>query len=525
MTSKESAITLQSPSSAVVGHPASKSVTSEPYSIFDKRQKAIIVAVASVAATCECDCSFEAEDMLNAVVSGFASNIYFPAIPTIADDLSVSTDLVNLTVTSYLIFQAIAPSLWGPVSDVKGRRTAYLGTFVVFIGACIGLALTRNYATLLVLRCLQSTGSASTIAIGSGVIGDISTRAERGGYMGFFQAGLLAPVAIGPIIGGLLAQTFGWRSVFWFLTIYGTVFVLCLVVLLPETLRSIVANGSRHPSHSWQKWPLQWYQKTTKVLHSSDNSSRTASKRIDLGGPFRILVRKQAIFLLAFLAMHYAVWQMSITAMSTLFSTLYGLSERQIGLTFIANGAGSIIGTLLTGKILDKDYQQVQAKATSRSVPQADTRPTAPSHTSESNRSFPLERARLRLLPVFSLLQSSSILIFGWTISYHIHIAVPIISTFVTGWTAIAAQSAIMTYFVDVFADRSAAASASLNLARCLCAAGGTSLVGPMINGVGVGWAFTICAGVQCLSLLGLGIQWHNGGRWRDEAMQATESV
>ena len=74
-----------------------------------------------------------------------------------------------------------------------------------------------------------------------------------------------------------------------------------------------------------------------------------------------------------------------------------------------------------------------------------------------------------------------------------------------------------MTYLVDVFHDRSAAASASLNLARCLFAAGGTSFVMPMINGIGVGLAFAVCVIVQLLALLGLAVQLRYGGRWREE--------
>ena len=62
--------------------------------------------------------------------------------------------------------------------------------------------------------------------------------------MGIFQAGLLAPLAIGPVLGGIFAETLGWRSIFWFLTIYAAVFLLFLVILLPETLRSLVGNGS-----------------------------------------------------------------------------------------------------------------------------------------------------------------------------------------------------------------------------------------------------------------------------------------
>ena len=452
------------------------------------------------------------------LVSGFASNIYFPALPTIAHDLDVSIELVNLTVTSYLIFQGIAPSFWGPLSDVKGRRLAYCCTFVVFLGACIGLAETKNYATLIVLRCLQSTGSASTIAIGSGVIGDITTRAERGGFMGVFQAGLLAPVAIGPIIGGALAGSLGWRSIFWFLTIYSGVFLLLLILLLPETLRSIVSNGSRAPANPVARFPLVIYQKTTRVKWdpSATPPDSMVQKHVDITGPLRILISKHAAPIIIFLAVYYAVWQMSITAMSSLFEEHYNLSETQIGLTFIANGVGSVIGTLITGKLLDLDYSRVKAKHEARS-----NRPVSDVELTETNsrQGFPLEKARLRLVPIFSLLQCLSILLFGWTIQYpdKVHIAVPIVSTFITGWTAVSTQSVIMTYLVDIFSEKSAAASASLNLARCLFAAGGTSFVMPLVYRIGVGLAFTVCAAVQVVAFLGVIVQWRFAAAWREQ--------
>ncbi|PNP61030.1 hypothetical protein FNYG_14118 [Fusarium nygamai] len=457
------------------------------------------------------------------IVSGFASNIYFPALPTIAHDLDVSIELINLTVTSYLIFQGLAPSLWGPISDVKGRRVAYSLTFIVFLGACIGLAEAKNYATMVVLRCVQSTGSASTIVIGSGVIGDITTRDNRGGLMGIFQAGLLVPVAVGPIIGGALAGSLGWRSVFWLLTIYSGVFLIFLVILLPETLRSIVGNGSRDPTHAMAKYPLSVYQKTTKVQWNHDTVSTlpTAKKHIDITGPFRILISKQAAPIIVFLAVYYAVWQMSITAMSSLFEDKYGLTETQIGLTFIANGVGSMVGTLMTGKILNIDYHRFKARHDARIAGSNAEDDVEPAHRQKAQENdFPLETARLRLVPLFSLLQCASILLFGWTIQYphQVHIAVPIVSTFITGWSAVSMQSVVMTYLVDVFHDRSAAASASLNLARCLFAAGGTSFVMPMIKSIGVGLAFTVCVVVQGVAVVSLAVQWKFGAKWRRAA-------
>lgn len=458
--------------------------------------------------------------MLIPPVSGFASNIYFPALPTIANDLNVSLELVNLTVTSYLIFQGITPSLWGPVSDVRGRRIAYTCTFLVFVGACIGLAQTKNYATLIVLRCLQSAGSASTIAIGSGVIGDITTRAERGGYMGIFQAGLLVPVSVGPVIGGALAGSLGWRAIFWFLMIYGAVFLLVLLALLPETLRSLVGNGSvLPPNNPVARYPLHIYQKITKVNLDAvaERPQLATRKTIDVLGPFRILISKQATPIILFLAVYYAVWQMSITAMSSLFKAHYGLTEIQIGLTFIANGVGSMVGTLITGKILDIDYRRVKTKYEARADAEADNPVFRVASTQDG---FPLEKARLRLIPVFSLLQCLSLLLFGWTIQYQhrVHIAVPIVSTFITGWTAVSMQSVITTYLVDIFHAKSAAATASLNLARCLFAAGGTSFVMPLINSVGVGICFTICVAVQAVGLVGPLVQWRLAGAWREHA-------
>lgn len=80
------------------------------------------------------------------------------------------------------------------IADVAGRRLTLIATFTVFLGACIGLALSQEYYQLVILRCLQSFGSASTIAIGSGMVGDVSTREQRGGYMGIFQTGSLLPL-------------------------------------------------------------------------------------------------------------------------------------------------------------------------------------------------------------------------------------------------------------------------------------------------------------------------------------------
>lgn len=406
----------------------------------------------------------------------------------------------------------------------------------MLVGACIGLARTNNYASLVVLRCLQSTGSASTVAIGSGVIGDITIRDDRGGYMGYFQGGMLIPIAVAPVIGGLLDGFLGWKSIFWFLVVYSGVLFLLVIILLPETNRSIVGNGTRRIGiadgndkgkgrsvrQGFLKYPLEVYQRFSTVSWDSNRPSPQLAprKKIDFLGPIRMLTRKDIFPVVFFFAVYFAVWQMSVTAICALFQDRYNLTEIQTGLTFIANGVGSTIGTLITGKLLDKDYQQVQVQFQEKlqvGIISSTGIHDEPTLECSKHPDFPLEKARLRLCPIFAILQCLSILLFAWSIQYsdNVHIAVPIVSTFITGWTSVSTQSIVTTYLVDIYPDNSAAATASLNLARCGFAAGGTSFIMPLVGGVGVGVAFTICAAVQGIALIGLFVQWRFAGRWR----------
>lgn len=100
-----------------------------------------------------------------AMFSGLSSFIYYPAISPIAADLHTSIELVNLTITSYMIVSGIAPSIIGDLADRTGRRPLYIATFAIYFAANIGLALQNSYAALFVLRMLQSAGSSGLLCL------------------------------------------------------------------------------------------------------------------------------------------------------------------------------------------------------------------------------------------------------------------------------------------------------------------------------------------------------------------------
>ena len=161
---------------------------SSVHSIFSPRMKIFLVLMTT----------------FSTIFSPLSSFIYLPAITPIARPYHHSLGEINLTITVYHILQAVAPLFFGDPSDQIGRRLVYILTFAIYIAANIGLELQHSYAALLVLRALQSMGSSATVAIGSAVIADITTSAERGGY--------ITPVQASTMFAPVLGTSAGWYS-------------------------------------------------------------------------------------------------------------------------------------------------------------------------------------------------------------------------------------------------------------------------------------------------------------------------
>ena len=108
---------------------------------------------------------------LSMFFSPLCANIYISCLPALKKAMNTTPQLINLTVTIYLIFQGIAPAFFGDLADNIGRRPTYIITFTVFVIANIGLALQSSYAALLALRILQSLGSSAATTIARWGIG------------------------------------------------------------------------------------------------------------------------------------------------------------------------------------------------------------------------------------------------------------------------------------------------------------------------------------------------------------------
>ncbi|KAJ5273060.1 hypothetical protein N7478_008185 [Penicillium angulare] len=397
----------------------------------------------------------------------------------------------------------------GDFADKAGRRPAYVVCFTLYTAANIGLALQDSYAALFVLRCLQSAGSSTTIALSSGVVSDVATVAERGSYMGFVTAGSLLGPSVGPVIGGLLAQYLGWRAIFWFLVIFSGAFMVPFLVFFPETARGVVGDGSILP----QKWNMSLisYLKSRKAGEEEEGSSTTLKKqKLGFPNPFQTLAivfqKDTSIILLCNAILFAGFYDVSATIPS-IYNELYGLDDLQIGLCYIPFGLGATIASILNGKFLDFNYRRLAKRLDFPLV----------KNRFVDLQKFPIEKARLEIAFPLLTIGSLSIIAFGWCLDYGVHLAAPTTILFIMGLSLTGSFNTVSTLLVDLYPTQAAKATAANNFGRCLLGAGATAVIDLMLSAMGRGWCFTFVALVMLCTAPLLLVVISKGPQWREE--------
>ncbi|OGM44627.1 hypothetical protein ABOM_007472 [Aspergillus bombycis] len=426
--------------------------------------------------------------------SGLSAPIYFPALNTLATDMGVSIALINLTLTSFMVFQGISPIVLGPLADQLGRRPAFIICFVIYIAANIGLAVQDNFVALLLLRCIQSAGCSSTVAISTAVVVDITPKAERGSAMGFVLAVTFLGPAVGPVVGGLLSQYLGWRAIFWFLVLLAATFFLSMLFFFPETARHLVGNGSGTP----QTWNRPWIHYVCgntgaqePPTSGAEDQDKAGKRRFQISSLFKslsILCEKTSIILILAIGVMLAGYMVVSASIPPNFHRLYALNDLQIGLCYIPLGAGAMAASVLTGRILDAYYRRL------RSLAMASSHDLDALNDDDHDSVVPLAKARCTVALPFVIAGGLVILAFGWLLQFAVHLAVPVTFFFFLSLSLTSAFNCASVFLVDLHPSSPAAASAASNLVRCLLTAGGTALIDPMLHALGRGWGFTVVA-------------------------------
>ncbi len=330
-------------------------------------------------------------------------------------------------------------------------------------------------------------------------------------------AGAFVGQSFGPALGGVLSAFLGWRSIFWFLTIFAAVFLIPYMLFVPETCRSLVGNGSIPPS-ALNQTLLQVVNASKGPISAVSDISNPAPSRQPIRFPnplstLRICLEKEAGTLLIYAGIIFAGLATIATGLPSQFHEIYNFNDLQIGLSSIPMGVGSCLSAVVTGRLADWNYRRHAARL---GLSFDNTR-------QQDLRDFPIEAARLEIALPLVCLASAFMIAYGWVLQSAQPLAAPLVLIFFVGFAGSGAFSVLSTLLVDVCPESAGRATAANNLVRCFLGAGASAVVGPMLESLGRGGTYTCVGGIWMVFVpLVLGImRW--GKVWREEKRRRGE--
>ncbi len=158
--------------------------------------------------------------ILLAGIAALAMNIFLPSLPAMTAHFGTEYRLMQLSVAIYLAVNACLQLVIGPLSDQMGRRPVILGGLVIFVLATIGCLLAPTVTIFLVCRMAQAAVVAAMV-LSRAVVRDMVPQDQAASMIGYVTMGMAVVPMIGPMIGGLLDELWGWQASFWLLLLAG----------------------------------------------------------------------------------------------------------------------------------------------------------------------------------------------------------------------------------------------------------------------------------------------------------------
>ncbi|MGE7624158.1 multidrug effflux MFS transporter [Viridibacillus sp. NPDC096237] len=246
-------------------------------------------------------------------------DMYLPSLPTVATDLGTTTSFAQLSLTACLLGLAFGQLVFGPLSDIKGRRKPLLSTLIIYSVASLLCAFSSSIWMLIGLRFVQGFSGAAGIVIARASARDMYEGKDLTKFVALLSLVNGAAPILAPIFGGMVLKFAPWPIVFIVLAVIGILMLISVIFILPETL------------------PVE-RRATGGVFATVKTFGGLVKDRSFIG-----LALTQAFIMTAMFAY--------IAGSPFVLQKIYGVSPQAFSLFFGLNGIGIIIASQMTGKL------------------------------------------------------------------------------------------------------------------------------------------------------------------------------
>jgi MFS transporter, DHA1 family, multidrug resistance protein len=256
---------------------------------------------------------------LLSAIGPFAIDMYLPSLPAIGRALGADMHAVQLSLTVFFLSFALSQVLYGPASDMFGRKPPLYAGIVLFVAGSIGCALARDIATLLVFRFVQGLGGGAPNVITRAVVRDLHTGHEATRLMSLLMLVFSVSPILAPLAGSFIVEAAGWPAVFWTVGAIGIAGLGLTAFALEETRPPAQRHGSGLGSTLRAFWLL---------LRDAHFMGMTGVASLGVAAFFIYLSSSSFVLI-----------------------NQSGLTPRQYGLAFAVNAASFIGVSQLTGRL------------------------------------------------------------------------------------------------------------------------------------------------------------------------------
>lgn len=264
--------------------------------------------------------SFKVTALLTGLVAfgPVSTDLYLASLPDMGRYFNTSVEMVQMTLSVFLLGFAVSMLVYGPLSDRFGRRRVILGGVMIYVVGSLACMLAPTIETLIASRFLQALGACCGPVVGRAVVRDVYPREQAARVMSYMASAMALAPFVAPILGGWFHTLFGWRSNFILLGLFG-------VILLVATWRWLGETNAHPDPHALS--PMR------------------------MAGNYRtLLADRQVLGYVLVVAATFAGMFSFISGSSFVLIDVLGLPPSYFGFGFAVVVAGYIVGGFVAGK-------------------------------------------------------------------------------------------------------------------------------------------------------------------------------
>ena len=172
---------------------------------------------------------------LLSAIGPFAIDMYLPALPTIRAALRTDVDTAQLSLMVFFAAVGLGQLIYGPVSDMVGRKPPIYFGLVLFAFGSIGCAIAPDIHTLIIFRFVQGLGACAGMVIPRAVVRDMHTGHDAARLMSLLMLVFSVSPILAPLTGSLVIRLTSWRGIFWTVAVAAVLGLVLAATALKET--------------------------------------------------------------------------------------------------------------------------------------------------------------------------------------------------------------------------------------------------------------------------------------------------